>query len=69
MQVLGIKTDLVRPGDDLVEFLTRAMGRSAQVLQVQGILVISENIVATSERVVNLEEIKPGDLARSGQPV
>ena len=66
MQALGIKTDLVRPGDDLVEFLTRAMNRSAQVLQDGDILVISESIVATSEgRVVNLEEIKPGDLARS----
>ena len=66
MQVLGIKTDLVRPGDDLVEFLVRAMDRSAQVFQDGDILVVSESIVATSEgRVVDLDGVQPGDLARS----
>ncbi|MFZ3050670.1 MAG: coenzyme F420-0:L-glutamate ligase, partial [Methanothrix sp.] len=66
MQVLGIKTDLVRPGDDLVEFLVRAMNRSGQAFQDGDILVVSESIVATSEgRVVDLDKIQPGDLAIS----
>lgn len=66
LQVLGNKTDLVRPGDDLVQSLVRAMDRSAQVFQDGDILVVSESIVATSEgRVVNLDEVQPGDLARS----
>lgn len=66
MQVLGIKTDLVRPGDDLVDFLTQAMNRSGQAFQDGDILVVSESIVATSEgRVVDLDSVQPGDLARS----
>ncbi|GAB6266522.1 MULTISPECIES: coenzyme F420-0:L-glutamate ligase [Methanothrix] len=66
MQVLGIKSDLVRPGDDLVEFLVRAMNRSGQAFQDGDILVVSESIVATSEgRVVDLDKIQPGDLAIS----
>ena len=54
------------PGDDLVEFLVRAMNRSGQAFQDGDILVVSESIVATSEgRVVDLDEIQPGDLAIS----
>jgi coenzyme F420-0:L-glutamate ligase/homotetrameric cytidine deaminase len=64
--VLGIKTDLIRPGDDLAASLEKAMTRSGLALQDGDILVVSESTVATAEgRVVALHDVTPGPLARS----
>ncbi len=64
LQVLGIKTDLIRPGDDLVESLERAMANSGQALEDGDILVISESTVATAEgRVVALHDVIASPLA------
>lgn len=64
LQVLGIKTDLISPGDDLVASLEKAMARSGQELQDGDILVVSESTVATAEgRVVALNDVVPGSLA------
>jgi coenzyme F420-0:L-glutamate ligase/homotetrameric cytidine deaminase len=66
LQVLGIKTDLIKVGDDLVEALERGMAKSGIELQDGDILVVSESTVATSEgRVVDLEEVAPGILAKA----
>ncbi|OPY53360.1 MAG: Coenzyme F420:L-glutamate ligase [Methanosaeta sp. PtaU1.Bin112] len=66
MQVLGIKTDLIRPGDDLVASLEKAMSASGLALQDGDILVVSESTVATAEgRVVALQDVKAGPLAFS----
>jgi len=66
LQVLGIKTDLISPGDDLVESLEKAIVRSGLVLQDGDILVISESTVATAEgRVVALQDVTPSPLALS----
>lgn len=65
MQILGIKTDLIRPGDDLVESLDKAMAKSGLAFMDGDILVVSESTVATAEgRVVALDDVTPGDLAR-----
>jgi coenzyme F420-0:L-glutamate ligase/homotetrameric cytidine deaminase len=64
LQVLGIKTDLIKPGDDLVEALDEAMAYAKIALQDGDILVVSESTVATAEgRVVALDEVNPGDQA------
>ncbi len=64
MQVLGIKTDLVGIGDDLVEALQKGMAKAGLTLENGDILVVSESVVATSQgRVVKLEDVTPGDLA------
>ncbi|NTV28221.1 MAG: cytidine deaminase, partial [Methanothrix sp.] len=64
MQVLGIKTDLIRPGDDLVKALDEAMANAELAFQDGDILVVSESTVATAEgRVVALDEVNPGDMA------
>lgn len=64
MEVLGIKTDLVKIGDDLVEALEKGMQRASLTLEDGDILVISESALATAEgRVVSLEEVTPGKLA------
>lgn len=66
MQVLGIKTDLIRPGDDLAESLDKAMAKSGLAFQDGDILVVSESTVATAEgRVVALDDVTPGDLAQT----
>jgi len=66
LQVLGIKTDLISPGDDLVESLEKAMAGSGLDLQDGDILVVSESTVATAEgRVVALHDVTPGPLALS----
>ncbi len=66
MQVLGIKTDLIRPGDDLVDSLEKAMAKSGLAFQDGDILVVSESTVATAEgRVVLLDEVIPGDQAQT----
>jgi len=49
LQVLGIKTDLIRPGDDLAESLEKAMAKSGLAFQDGDILVVSESTVATAE--------------------
>lgn len=65
MEVLGIKTDLIKVGDDLVRALEKGMQRAGLTLQDGDVLVISESALATAEgRVVNLEEVSPGKLAK-----
>lgn len=64
MEVLGIKTDLIKIGDDLVEALKKGMQRAGLTLEDGDILIVSESALATSEgRVTNLEEVFPGKLA------
>ena len=66
LQVLGIKTDLVKVGDDLVQALEKGMAAAGLTLQDGDILVVSESTVATAEgRVILLEDVIPGDLART----
>jgi len=65
LQVIGIKTDLIRPGDDLPARLEEALERSGLFLQDGDILVVSESAVATAEgRVVALQDVSPGEQAR-----
>lgn len=64
LEVLGIKTDLIRPGDDLVEALLVGMKSGGLSLADGDILVIAESAVATAEGgVVRLSEVAPGPLA------
>ena len=66
LQVLGIKTDLIRPGDDLAESLDKAMAKSGIAIQDGDILIVSESTVATAEgRIVDLDDVIPGDLAQT----
>ena len=66
LQVLGIKSDLIKPGDDLAGSLEKAMTSMGLALQDGDILVVSESTVATAEgRVVALKDIVAGPLAFS----
>lgn len=60
----GLKTDLIRPGDDLAEKILQAAANVGG-LQEGDIIVIAENAVATAEgSVVGLEEVEPSLEAR-----
>ncbi len=64
LEVLGIKTDLIKIGDDLVKALNKGMREADLVLEEGDILVVSESAVATSEgRAVNLDDVSPSRLA------
>lgn len=64
--VHGVRTGLVRPGDDLVFILRKAVTASpAGSLRDGDILVIAESVVATAEgRAVCLDSVVPGEEAR-----
>lgn len=64
MQLLGIKTPLIEPGDDISGVLSRAMKKAGIKPRDNDILVLAESAVATAEgRVVKLESITPGEKA------
>ncbi len=64
MQLFGIKTPLIRPGDDIVEVLVRGFEDNGLELVNNDIIVLAESAVATAEdRVVNLESIEPSQRA------
>jgi coenzyme F420-0:L-glutamate ligase len=64
MQLFGIKTPLIRAGDDIAEVLIEAMNFANIIPQENDIIVLAESAVATAEgRVVELENIVPGEKA------
>lgn len=64
MQLFGIKTPLIRPGDDFSEVLISALKTSGNRPQDNDIIVLAESAVATAEgRVVALSSVKPSKKA------
>lgn len=64
MQLLGIKTPLIKPGDDISDVLGKAMKKAGIEPRDNDILVLAESAVASAEgRVVRLEDIAPGKKA------
>ena len=64
MQLFGIRTPLIKPGDDMAEVLIRAMKAADISPQNNDILVLAESAVASAEgRVVELESIMPSGKA------
>ncbi len=61
LSLIPIKTELIRPGDDLVEVVQRSMERIGLSLEDGDVLVVAESVEATAEgRVVNLADMVPG---------
>ena len=64
MQLFGIKTPLIKPGDDFSEVLISALKANSIQPQDNDIIVLAESAVATAEgRVVALESVKPSKKA------
>jgi coenzyme F420-0:L-glutamate ligase/coenzyme F420-1:gamma-L-glutamate ligase len=64
MQLFGIKTPLIKPGDDMAKVLIESMSNAGIKPQDNDIIVLAESAVATAEgRVVKLDSIRPGKKA------
>ncbi len=64
MQLFGIKTPLIKPGDDIASVLVESMKAGGITPQDNDIFVLAESAVATAEgRVVNLESVEPSKKA------
>ncbi len=64
MELFGIKTPLIKPGDDIAGILGEAMSSAGIKPQENDILVLAESAVATSEgRIVDLESVTPSKKA------
>lgn len=64
MKLSGIKTPLIKPGDDMAEVLCESMNALGIKPQDNDIIVLAESAVASAEgRVVRLDDITPGKKA------
>lgn len=64
MQVLAVKTPMIRPKDDLVEAILRAIEAQRLELNENDILAVSSKIVSFAEgRLAKLSEVKPSKKA------
>ncbi|MDR2943782.1 MAG: coenzyme F420-0:L-glutamate ligase [Methanosarcinales archaeon] len=61
LEVFGLKSDLIRPGDDIFLKIKAAFDQANLRPMARDILVIAESALGTAEnRVVRLEDIRPG---------
>ena len=66
LELIGIKTPLIRTGDDIGNILIKAINEKGMHLHDGDIIVLAESAVATAEgRLVNLKDVEPGQEAES----
>jgi len=59
MQLLGIRTPIIRPGEDIIKILLESLKEQGTQLQNGDVVVLAESAVATAEgRVVRLTDIE-----------
>lgn len=64
LEIFGLKSDLIRPGEDILSKLKAAFNQANTLPQENDILVIAESALATAEnRVVLLDDIQPSAAA------
>ena len=64
MQLFGIKTPLIKPGDDMADILIESLDSAGIKPKDNDIFVLAESAVATAEgRVVKLDTVKPSKKA------
>lgn len=64
LELFGIKTPLIRAGDDMGRVLIRSIRESGPDLEEGDIIVLAESAVATAEgRLVDLKDVEPGEKA------
>ncbi|WP_406656084.1 coenzyme F420-0:L-glutamate ligase [Methanolobus sp. ZRKC2] len=72
LQMLGIKTPLIKPGDNIADVIIDSLGKQGMRFQDNDILIIAESPLATAEnRLMCLKDVKPSgeaeELARKYQ--
>lgn len=66
IQMFGIKTPIIREGDDIVQILETALEEAGLVPADGDIFVLAESAVGTAERrVVKLSNVTPGERAKA----
>ena len=61
LEIFGLKSDLIHPGDDIFQKVIAAFQKSGRQPQENDVLVIAESALATAEnRIVCLSDIVPG---------
>jgi len=64
MELYGIKTPIIKPGENIVDILVKSLGGIDFKLQDGDIIVFAESAIATAEgRVIDLKTIKPSKRA------
>jgi len=64
LQMLGIKTPLIMPGDNIAELIADSLEKQGLQFQDNDVLIVAESPVATSERrLVFLDDVKPSERA------
>ncbi|MEW6153221.1 MAG: coenzyme F420-0:L-glutamate ligase [Actinomycetota bacterium] len=65
METIPLKTDLLVPGDDIVDVARRALDTAGVKPEATDVLAISESPLAiTQGRIVDIDKVKPGVAAR-----
>jgi len=65
LQMFGIRTLVIKDGDDMLDVLVQAFGENHVHPQDGDVLVLAESAVATAEgRLVRLDDVHPGERAR-----
>jgi coenzyme F420-0:L-glutamate ligase len=65
LQMFGIKTPLIKPGDNIAEIIINSLENQGLNFQDNDILIIAESPLATAEgRLVRLDDITPGEKAK-----
>ena len=65
MEAIPLKTDLLGPGDDIIQVARRALDAAGLVPQASDILAIAESPLAiTQGRIVDIDTVRPSVLAR-----
>lgn len=65
MQMFGIKTSIIKSGDDLLKALETGFKNTGIIPKDGDILILAESAVATAEhRMVKLSDVKPSEMAK-----
>lgn len=66
MEIIPLKTELLVPGDDIVEVTRRALDAAGITPEPSDVLAIAESPLAiTQGRIVDIDEVRPGLWARA----
>ncbi|RLI97039.1 MAG: coenzyme F420-0:L-glutamate ligase [Candidatus Aenigmatarchaeota archaeon] len=64
MEIYGIKTRLIKPGEDIVEIIVKSLEENKIELSDGDVIAIADKVIATADRrIVKLSEITPSQKA------
>ncbi|NIP67405.1 coenzyme F420-0:L-glutamate ligase, partial [Candidatus Bathyarchaeota archaeon] len=65
MQIFGIRTPVIRPGDHLVDVILDSLQKQNEAIEEKDMLAIASKVVATTQgRFIRLSSVNPSERAR-----